>query len=158
MGLGGEGAGSLGSAAGGVEMGKVGAGVRETVEYGERESWPGGRISRAFCVGKWDGRKVAGREVCWGFVGEKGRGVGNPRIETAGRGGKVGREMEQVGRAGKSQKKKDPGRGSFQAGAEGFGGDALGGEHELVLGGDVLRVIFGVEVLGVEEDLEAGFV
>ena len=70
----------------------------------------------------------------------------------------MGIELGQVGRGGKIAKKKDPGRGSFQAGAEGFGGDALGGEHELVLGGDVLRVMFGVEVLGVEEDLEAGFV
>ena len=77
--------------------------------------------------------------------GGKGRGSG----AGAGAGGE-GRENRK--------KKKDPGRGSFQAGAEGFGGDALGGEHELVLGGDVLRVMFGVEVLGVEEDLEAGFV
>ena len=99
---------------------------------------------------EWGNRRV--------FVGEKGRGVGNPRIETAGRGGKVGAGDGAGGEGGKIKKKKDPGRGSFQAGAEGFGGDALGGEHELVLGGDVLRVMFGVEVLGVEENLEAGFV
>ena len=112
-----------------------------------------------FLCGKmgWE-ETVAGWEACWAFVGEKGHGVGNRRIETAGRDVEVGIELGQVGRGGKIAKKKDPGQGSFQAGAEGFGGDALGCEHELVLGGDVLRVMFGVEVFGVEEDLEAGFV
>lgn len=112
-----------------------------------------------FLCGKmgWE-ETVAGWEACWAFVGEKGHGVGNRRIETAGRDVEVGIELGQVGRGGKIAKKKDPGQGSFQVGAEGFGGDTLGGEHELVLGGDVLRVMFGVEVLGVEEDLEARLV
>ena len=111
-----------------------------------------------FLCGKmgWEESAQAGRVL--GVCGGKGARGGKSQNRNGWKGWESGAGDGAGGEGGKIAKKKDPGRGSFQAGAEGFGGDALGGEHELVLGGDVLRVMFGVEVLGVEENLEAGLV